>query len=134
ASGARTGAGVPCPRAGAGDTGPAHPWLVTITGFPANPGGPHGDVRKGQGMKLKGRLVQLEARERAFHHHLEKARESTATLHAAARSLSPMVVVGTGLTVGALLARLPSKTWSLPVAGLFVVGRQAARLPVGRWL
>ncbi len=85
-------------------------------------------------MKLKGRLVQLEARERAFHHHLEKARESTATLHAAARSLSPMVVVGTGLTVGALLARLPSKTWSLPVAGLFVVGRQAARLPVGRWL
>ncbi|MFB9067382.1 hypothetical protein [Pseudofulvimonas gallinarii] len=85
-------------------------------------------------MKLKGRLAQLEARERAVHHHLAQARESAAALQAAAHSLPPKLVVGAGLTVGALLARLPAKTWSMPVAGLFVVGRHAAKLPVGRWL
>ncbi len=85
-------------------------------------------------MKLKGRQRQLDARERAFQHHLQQARVATARLREAAGEVSPAVIVGAGLATGAIAARLPSRAWSLPLAGVFLFARRAARLPIGRWL
>lgn len=85
-------------------------------------------------MKLKGRQRQLDARERAFQHHLEQARAATTRLRQATGETSPALIVGAGLATGAVAARLPSRAWSLPLAAALLLARQAARLPIGRWL
>ena len=85
-------------------------------------------------MKMKGRQRQLDARERAFQHHLAQARLASERLRAASGELSPALIIGAGVATGAVAARLPAKTWSLPLAAVLMASRHAARLPIGRWL
>lgn len=85
-------------------------------------------------MKLKERLRQLEAREHDFQCELAQARAAAEHLHEVGRSLSSAVVVGSGLVLGAVAARIPARVWSLSLAVLLLAGCQAARLPIARWL
>lgn len=76
----------------------------------------------------------LELSEQAFNDRLAQTRDAVSRLQDTARATSPALIVGSGLVTGAVLAQVPNRIWSVPMAGLMLVARPVAKLPLATWL